>query len=254
MSAVGTTRPTLSVAIIAKNEAANLEACLASVLWADEIVVIDSGSTDQTVDIARRMGARVIETPDWPGFGRQKNRSLDATRCDWVLTIDADERVSEALKSEIQAAVAQNQRYAYSSPRLTFFMGQPVRHGGWYPDTAVRLFQRGRARFTDHLVHEGLLVDDPVKMLRGDLFHYSYQKLEDVERKLRSYSRAGGAMLRERGARPWPSTPALKAIAAWIRTYVIRRGFLDGMLGIHIANMSARASYMKYFHARETAD
>jgi glycosyltransferase involved in cell wall biosynthesis len=254
MSANGKTRPTLSVAIIAKNEEANLEACLESVQWADEIVVIDSGSTDQTVDIARRMGARVIETPDWPGFGRQKNRSLDATRCDWILTIDADERVSDALKSEIQAAVAQDKQYAYSSPRLTFFMGQPVRHGGWYPDAAVRLFRRGRARFTDHLVHEGLLVDDPVQMLRGDLFHYSYQNRDDVERKLRSYSRAGGAMLRERGVRPWPATPALKAVGAWIRTYIIRRGFLDGCLGLRIAKMSARASYLKYFHARQIAE
>lgn len=241
---------TLSVAIIAKNEAHNLPDCLASVQWADEIVVVDSGSTDDTVAIATRMGARVIQTADWPGFGPQKNRALQATTCDWVLTIDADERVTPALRAAMEQAMQAGGQHAYASPRLTYFLGQPVRHCGWYPDPAVRLFRRGRARFSDHLVHEGLLVDDPVTMLEADLLHHSYQSLDDVARKIDSYGQAGARELFRKGKRPWPPTPGLKAFWAWLRTWLFKGGFLDGQAGWQIARMNARTTFMKYAGTR----
>jgi glycosyltransferase involved in cell wall biosynthesis len=244
------TLSTLSVAIIAKNESANLRDCLASVQWANELIVVDSGSTDDTVAIARSMGARVIQTLDWPGFGPQKNRALAEAACEWVLTIDADERVTPALQTALQAAMCTGGYQAFASPRLTYFLGQPVRHCGWYPDPAVRLFRRGRARFSDHLVHEGLLVDDPVQMLSADLLHFSYRTVGDVQRKVMSYGRAGAQELVKRGKRPWPTTPVLKAAWAWLRTFLFKGGFLDGLAGWRIASMNARTTYLKYSNAR----
>ncbi|SUV88617.1 transferase [Bordetella pertussis] len=145
---------TLSVIIITKNEAANILACLESVAFADEFIVVDSGSTDNTVELARDFGARVEVTPDWPGFGPQKNRALDLATGDWVLSIDADERVTPELASEIQAAMAGATADCYEIARLSDFCGRFIRHSGWWPDYVLRLFRRGSARFTDAAVHE----------------------------------------------------------------------------------------------------
>jgi hypothetical protein len=196
------------------------------------------------------MAARVIQTPDWPGFGPQKNRALQATKGDWVLTIDADERVTPQLRAAMEQAMQRGGQHAYASPRLTYFLGQPVRHCGWYPDPAVRLFRRGRARFSDHLVHEGLLVDDPVTMLDADLLHHSYRSLDDVQRKIESYGLAGAKELHRKGKRPGQLTPALKAGWAWLRTWVFKGGFLDGQAGWLIARMNARTTHLKYAGTR----
>jgi glycosyltransferase involved in cell wall biosynthesis len=244
-------RPTISVTVITKNEANNIEACLASVHWADEKIVIDSGSTDATTAIAARMGARVFVTPDWPGFGAQKNRALAHATCDWVLSIDADERVTQDLAAEILRATEQGHQIAFASPRLTFFLGQPVRHCGWYPDIGPRLFQRGRARFSDALVHEQLLLDDPIKRLRSDLLHYSYVCMADVDKKVREYGLAGAQQLLRQGKWVSPITPWLKSGWAWVRTYLLRVGFLDGKAGLAIARMNARTTYLKYRLARQ---
>lgn len=243
----------LSVAIITKNESINLRECLASVAWVDECVVVDSGSTDDTVAIARSMGARVVQTTDWPGFGPQKNRALAATTSEWILTLDADERVTPELKQALCQAMQTERDMAYAFPRLTYFLGKPVKHCGWYPDSAVRLFKRGRARFSEHLVHERLHVDDPVATLDADLLHFSYRTPDDVQRKIDTYSRAGARELFIRGKNPGVLTPVLKGTWAWLRTWVFKGGFLDGSAGWQIANMNARTTCRKYEGARALA-
>jgi glycosyltransferase involved in cell wall biosynthesis len=159
-------KTTLSVILIANNESANILDCLASVGFADQIIVVDSGSTDNTVELARSVGAHVVQTTDWPGFGAQKNRALDLATCDWVFSIDADERVTPELAEQLKAAIKNDikndskgnnsigQHDAYEIPRLTQFCGQWIRHCGWTPDHVLRLFKRGSARFSNDLVHE----------------------------------------------------------------------------------------------------
>ncbi|MDF3036657.1 MAG: glycosyltransferase family 2 protein, partial [Paucimonas sp.] len=151
-------RMKLSVVIITKNEAANIGACLASVAFADERIIVDSGSTDGTIELARQAGATVIETADWPGFGPQKNRALDAATGEWIFSIDADERVTKELQDEILMVLGNARHAAYEVPRLSSFCGRFIRHSGWYPDYIVRLFRKDSGRFSDHLVHERVLV------------------------------------------------------------------------------------------------
>lgn len=237
----------LSVIIITRNEAVNLGDCLASLDGiAGEIVVVDSGSTDDTVAIARASGAKVIQTDNWPGFGPQKNIALDAASCEWVLSLDADERLTEALRAEIRVAVKNNSHNGYEMPRLSYFCGKPVRHGGWYPDYIVRLVRRGKARFSDALVHESLIAQEPVGRLGTPLLHYSYRTMDDVQRKIDSYSRAGAKQLHARGKR----TTHLQAVVhggwAFLRTYLLKLGMLDGVTGYRIACMNMQASYLKY--------
>ena len=164
----------LSVIIITKNEAQNITACIDSVRFANQLIIVDSGSTDGTVALAHALGAEVIETADWPGFGPQKNRALAAADGDWVLSLDADERIPEALRDEILAAINSAQHSAYALPRLSSFCGEFIRHSGWYPDYVVRLWQRGTAVFSDHLVHEQVLVQrGTTAKLRTPIIHYS---------------------------------------------------------------------------------
>lgn len=251
-------KPSLSVIIITKNEADNLAACMKSVSdICDEIVVVDSGSTDNTVAIARAAGAKIIQTNTWPGFGPQKNIALDAATCDWVLSLDADERLTETLCGQIGAAMLEARFTSYEMPRLSYFCGKPVRHCGWYPDRIIRLFRRGQARFSEDLVHERVIPSGPVGRLDSPLHHYSYRSLADVERKVASYSDAGAQQLFARGKRASQISAAIHGTWAFIRTYVFKLGFLDGAAGYRIANMNGRSSYLKYaklcgLHARKT--
>jgi glycosyltransferase involved in cell wall biosynthesis len=237
----------LSVIIITLNEAANLADCLASVEnIASEIVVVDSGSTDGTLDIARNAGAKLIQTPDWPGFGPQKNRALDAASCEWVLSMDADERLTEDLRREIRQAVRESRFDGYEMPRLSYFCGKPVRHCGWYPDYILRLVKRGTARFSDKLVHETLIPNGAVGKLKSPLIHYSYRDMRDVERKVSSYSEAGAKQLYLRGKQASQLQALVHGGWSFVRTYVFKAGFLDGAAGLRIAQMNMRASYWKY--------
>ena len=246
MTGIASHRPTVTVALITKNEAFNIKDCLRSVDWADEIVVVDSGSTDGTQEIARKAGAKVIETGDWPGFGQQKNRALQAATGDWIVSIDADERVTAELASALQECIAVNENVVYETPRLTHFMGQPVHHCGWYPDYGIRLFKRGAARFSNDLVHEHLMVDHPRKRLKPHLLHYSYRDQGDVVKKIQLYGRAGALQVHARGRQVGPVMRWVKTIWAWIRTYVFRLGILDGSAGWQIARMNALTTYLKY--------
>jgi glycosyltransferase involved in cell wall biosynthesis len=240
---------TLSVIVITRNEAANLRACLASVSFADELVVLDSGSSDETVAIAKECGARVSHTTDWPGFGPQKNRALALAGCDWVLSLDADERVTPQLAAEIQAAMASSGPSAYEIPRLTRFCGTWIRHCGWTPDRVLRLFRRGQARFSDDLVHEKVVTE-----LRGrpgrlthQLLHESYPTPAQYWRKLEAYSQAWAQQQHAQGRRPSRLRAAASGAVAFLRSYLLRLGFLDGAMGFAVCTMQAQAAFGKYF-------
>lgn len=236
----------LSVIIITRNEAANIGACLASVSWADEVVVVDTASTDDTVAIAESMGARVYRYADWPGFGPQKNRALGHAGGDWVFSLDADERVTPELRAELEQAMRVADADGYYCPRLSQFCGQFVRHSGWYPDYVLRLFKRGAGRFSDSLVHESVLMDGRTARLKSPLLHYSYRTREDVSRKVEHYSSAAARQMFEAGKRSNLAGALLSGGWAFVRTYLLRMGVLDGRAGWHIARMNARTTWLKY--------
>lgn len=238
--------PKLSVILIAKNEAANIRACLESVAWADEIIVVDSGSSDSTVEIAREFTSHVYLHPDWPGFGLQKNRALDYATGDWVLSIDADERATPELRRDIEQTLASPAAEAYRIPRLSNFCGRFMQHSGWRPDYVMRLFQRGVARFSDALVHESLVVQGRVGTLQQDILHYSYRDFDDVLSKLNHYSTASANQLSAGGKRGSLAQAILHGAWAFFRTYILRAGFLDGREGFMLAVMNAENSYYRY--------
>lgn len=244
----------LSITVITKNEAHNIEDCLRSVGFADQLVVLDSGSTDATVEIARSLGAKVDICPDWPGFGPQKNRALDAATGDWVLSIDADERVTPELAQELQAALAQacaaGQPVAFAIPRLTQFCGVWIRHCGWTPDYVLRLFKRGEARFSDDLVHEKIQLtraETVVVRLKNPLLHYSYPTPEHYWRKLQHYSLAWAEQSHARGKSSSMSRAVASALTAFVKSYFFRLGILDGPMGFAVCAMQAQAAFGKYF-------
>ncbi len=240
--------PTLGVALIAYNATARLAQCLAALSFADDIVVIDGGSQDNTVAIAQAHGARVIRAPDWPGFGPQKNRAIDALDTEWILSIDTDEIVSPELAVSIRASLHTPNAAVYAVDRLSNFCGQWVHHSGWYPDWIPRLFQRGAARFSDDLVHERLVFNTSAKRLNGKLLHYSYEDFSSVLRKLDAYSSAGALQRQRRanGQRGGLGKALGRGIWAFMRTYLWRCGFLDGHTGFIIAVFNAETVYYRF--------
>lgn len=236
---------TLSVILIARNEAANIRACLESVAFADEIIVVDSGSRDDTVTIARAMGAKVYEH-DWPGFGPQKNRALTYATGDWIFSIDADERVTPQLRAELEQAMREAQAEGYYCPRLSQFCGTFIHHSGWYPDYVLRLFKRGKGHFSDSLVHENVQLAGRSAKLKLPLLHYSYRDRADIERKVADYSDAAARQMHAAGKRTGPLRAGFSAGWAFLRTWVFRLGVLDGCAGWGIAVMNARTTWLKY--------
>ena len=242
----------LSVAIIACNEAHRIARCLQSVSFADQIVVLDSGSTDDTVAIARGLGADVEVTPDWPGFGPQKNRALARCRYRWVLSIDADEQISDALAAEIlrvlRAAPAEATVAGYWLRRSSRYCGQVIRHGLWGNDRVLRLFERQRGRFTDARVHESLVCDGETRVLEGILVHDSVDSPEDARSKARRYAFLGAEALRARG-RGGSLQGGVHAGWSFVRGYLLRAGFLDGRFGLTLARLNAAGTFWKYHWA-----
>jgi glycosyltransferase involved in cell wall biosynthesis len=237
----------LSVIIITKNEADNIRACLESVAWADEIVVVDSGSSDGTVNICKALGAQVHTTTDWPGFGIQKNRALSHATGEWVLSLDADERVTPELCSEIEAALNDPHGHAaFRVPRLSSFCGRYMRHSGWYPDYVTRLFHRGEAEFSDDLVHEQLVVRGAVGTLKQHLLHNTFHDLEQLLAKINHYSTAGAQILHEKNKTASLKKAVAHAVWAFFRTYLLRAGFLDGREGFMVAVSTAEGTYYRY--------
>ncbi len=239
----------LSVIIITKNEAANIRACIGSVRWADEIIVVDSGSSDGTAAICRELGTRVYEH-DWPGFGAQKNRALSYATHDWVMSIDADERVTPLLQSELIEAMQRDNQDGFYVPRLSQFCGTFIRHCGWYPDYVLRLFKTHKGHFSDDIVHEHVMLDGVAGRLNQPLLHYSYLNETDVQRKTLQYAAAGAQQLFKRGKTSTVADAPLRAAWAFIRTYVLRLGFLDGRAGFKVAMMNATTTYLKYSQLR----
>lgn len=237
----------LSVIVITHNEQANIGDCLKSLDFADEIVVVDSASTDHTVEIARTFGAQVHVTEDWPGFGPQKNRALALAKGQWVLSLDADERVNDALRADIMAAIAcDTGPDVYRMPRRSRYCGQFMQHSGWSPDYVVRLFRRGSAKFSNDLVHEKLMVQGKVGDLKAPLLHLSFPDFESVLDKANRYSTAGAQAMYLKGRNASLFGAIGHGLWAFFRTYVIRRGFLDGQLGLALAISNAEGTYYRY--------
>jgi glycosyltransferase involved in cell wall biosynthesis len=240
--------PRLSAIIIAKNEAHNIGACLDSLTFCDERIVIDGDSQDGTSEIARARGARVA-TSAWHGFGAQKNFALSLASGDWVLSIDADERVSPALARAIEAAMERHDIDGHEMPRRSTFLGREMRHSGWSPDYVLRLFRRRRARFTDDLVHERVICDGKVGRLTEPLLHYPVIRLEDALGRMDRYSTAGAEMVVATGRRVSFGSGIVHGLGSFLRTYIWRLGLLDGREGFLLAIANAEGTYYRYMKA-----
>jgi glycosyltransferase involved in cell wall biosynthesis len=240
--------PRLSVIVIVKNEAANIGACLDSVAFADERIVVDDSSTDGTAAIAAAKGARVIDRR-FEGFGAQKAFALSQANGDWVFSIDADERATPALAAEIAQAMNEAKADGFEIPRLSSFCGRQMRHSGWYPDYVLRLFKRDKARFSDDFVHERVICDGKVERLRNDLLHAPVAKLEDALSRMDRYSTAGAAMMVAKGKRVGFSNGITHGLWSFFRTYILRGGFLDGREGFLLAVANAEGTYYRYMKA-----
>ena len=238
----------LSVVIITKNEETNLRGCLESVCnLADEIVVVDSNSSDQTQNIAQEYGATVHITDDWPGFGIQKNRAVSLAKNDWILSIDADERVTPELSKEISDLLQDQPKcQVYKISRLSWYCGRFIKHSGWHPDYVLRLFNRQSARFSDDLVHERVLYDGEVHLLRSPLLHYSFLNFSQVLSKVDRYSSASAEQLYLRGKKASLLSAVGHGFWAFIRTYIFQAGFLDGSHGFALAVSNAEGTYYRY--------
>ena len=237
----------LSVIIIARNAEATVRRCLESVAWADEIVVVECGSDDRTAEICRELGAKVYQTPDWPGFGPQKNRALERAAGDWVLSLDTDEWVSPELRAEIEAAMHNaRDQVAFRLPRRSTYCGRPMRHSGWWPDYVIRLFRRGRARFSDDLVHERVQAEGPLGTFRQPLQHEAVRSVEQILEKINAYSSAGAENMWRAGRRGSFAGALGRGCWAFFRTYVLRAGFLDGREGFMLAVCDFEVTYYRY--------
>ena len=242
--------PTLSVAMIVKNEAHHLAQCLDTVTaWVDEIVILDSGSTDATQQIAEQYGAKFYQNTDWPGFGKQRQLAQQYATSDYVLWLDADERVTPELRQSIQAAIAQDApNTAYKIPRLSEIFGHKIRHSGWYPDYVIRLYRKDFARYGDQLVHEKveLPANANIQKLQGDLLHYTYQNIHHYLVKSAGYAKAWADQREKAGKKATLWQGISHAVGCFVKMYVIRLGFLDGKAGLLLAILSAHSTFVKY--------
>jgi glycosyltransferase involved in cell wall biosynthesis len=238
----------LSAIIITKNEAANIAACLESIAFCDERIVVDCGSDDNTVNIAAAAGATVV-IHAWAGFGAQKNFALSQAHGEWVLSVDADERVPVRLATEILSTVSSPNADGYEVGRLSTFLGRPMRHSGWFPDYVLRLFRRDKGRFTDDLVHERVVCSGRVGRLTATLDHHPVLRLEDAIFRLDSYSSAGAQMLAA-SSRPVSFASGIThGLWSFLRAYILRLGFLDGREGFLLAVANAEGTYYRYMKA-----
>ena len=234
----------LSVIIITKNEAHSIDDCLKSVAWADEIIVVDSGSTDETIKLCEKHGAKVLKN-DWPGFGKQKNYALSQAKGTWVLSIDADERVTLLLKDAINQAIKHPKIVGWEMPRMSSLCGKYIKHCGWWPDHVTRLFKNGHAKFSDDIVHEKLIVNGTIGTLKIPLMHESIESLDELLSKMNEYTSAGALMLHKQNKSTSLTKAILKGLWAFFRCYILRAGFLDGREGFILSISMAESSYYR---------
>lgn len=246
---------TISIIIVTKNESLNIVDCIKSASFADEIIVFDSGSNDATVKLAREAGARVIET-DWPGYGTQQNRAIEASTCNWIYSLDADERITPELAKEIRNVISVGEFLIFDVGRSSLFLTKFLRHSGWWPDRTRRLFKRGSAKFTTHEIHANLSGSSPIGHLKNHMIHYSYRNLNDVLEKINRYSSGSARDLNARGKKGTLISAIGHGLWAFIRTYFIKLGVLDGPEGFMVAILNAETSYYKhlklYYLTKET--
>jgi len=241
--------PKLSVTIITKNEAADIGDALASVAWADEIVVVDSESADETAAIARARHARVV-VREWPGYVDQKNHAASIASHDWILSLDADERVTPALAGEVKALMAREdgaiEHAAYRIPRVTWHLGRWIRTTDWYPDHQLRLYDRRRAQWTGRYVHEAVAVGGTTGRLRGELQHYAYRGISDHLETIDRYTTYAARQMQESGRRASLLDIAGHPPLAFLRNYIAHGGIRDGVAGFIISAMNAYYVFLKF--------
>ncbi|MDE2088520.1 MAG: glycosyltransferase family 2 protein [Gammaproteobacteria bacterium] len=243
-------RAPLSAVIITLNAASRLEACLQSVSFADEILVVDAGSRDATLDVARRHGARVVHH-DWEGFGKQKRYAVAQAQHPWVLCLDADERVSAELRAAVPRALEIPAFKVYAMPRCNRFMGRWLKHGEGYPDYNLRLFHRDHAQWSEDTVHEKVVTEERIGRLAGDLLHESEAGIAEYLEKQNRYTTLQAQMLYERGARVGVARMLFSPLLRFIKFYFLRLGFLDGLPGLIHITIGCMNSLMKYAKLRE---
>jgi glycosyltransferase involved in cell wall biosynthesis len=232
-------RQTCSAVVITWNEEERLRACLTSLAWLDEIVVVDAESQDKTVEVAREFTDRIIVRP-WAGFAAQKNFAVDQARGQWILSVDADEEVSVELREEIEVVLSEaSSAVGYALPRRNIFWDRWIRHGGLYPDWQMRLFQKGRGRFVQRAVHESVEVDGRLARLRGPLLHKSYRSIGEFLERANRYSSLAADDLARSGTRVGAGQLILRPLGRFLGMYVLRRGFLDGIPGLLLAGLYA---------------
>ncbi len=240
----------ITATIIAENEERKIARAIESLRCCDEIIVLDSGSVDRTIELAANLGARVIEHP-WKGYAEQKNWAAEQATHDWVLSIDADEALSEALEGEIWNVKKNGPRYdAYTMPRLAQYMGRWILHSGWHPDRKVRLYHRSKARWVGDFVHESVRVEGRVGHLESNLLHFTCESLSEHLKTMDRYTTLAAEELVSRKTRVRLHHLILDPAWTFTRTYVFQGGFLDGLEGLTIAYMAALYTFLKYAKAR----
>lgn len=242
-------RPTLAAVLIVKNEADNLADCLATLDWVDEIVVLDSGSTDTTQAVALAANASFYVNSEWPGFGKQRQLAQSHVQSDWVLWVDADERVTPELKASILKVLANpTENTVYAIPRLSWAFGRFIRHCGWYPDRVLRLYPTKLTTYNDALVHEKVVVKKgtTIKNLTGDLLHYTYKDLQHYLVKSAGYAAAWAEQGQQKGKSASLSQGVMHGLACFLRMYILKAGFLDGKQGFLLSVLSAHSTFVKY--------
>ncbi len=235
----------LSVIIITKNEEAKIRECLQSVNWADEIVVVDSNSEDNTIDICREF-TDIVRISEWSGFGPQKNKALELASHQWILSLDADERVTDSLRREILSRIQSDDFDAYRIPRSSSFCGRYMRHSDWHPDYVLRLFRRGTAIFSSDLVHEKILTDGSVDQLRNPLLHISVETYQQAIDKMNFYSSLWAQDKYAQGKRSSLWKAITHGLATFLKTFILKRGFLDGKEGFALSIANAEGAFYKY--------
>lgn len=237
----------LTCIIITCNEELNIEDCLKTLDFCKEVIIVDNGSTDATVSIAKAYGCKVVKTPDWPGYGRQKQRALDLVTTQWALSIDADERVTPELRQEILHAIAHNQHAGYLIKRKTNFLGHWMRGGGWYPDFVLRLVRKDRSHFDCASVHEKIIVMGSVGRLNSFFLHFSYRTLGDVLTKQKRYALLSSEKIRlVKGDKISVLSSTVRAAWTFFRLFFLQLGFLDGRYGLIAAVFKSQEVFWKY--------